>query len=155
MFVLALLMTLVLTVNAQTVAVSNYGDNLSQTVDILQVTAWSPFTSDSAATVTSVKFSVAPYDSIYCWVRSTSVVGVPKFKTILVGSFDNGSNYSGTLGTVNDTTQAKLEVLTYVGVIATNGVKTARLSLTGSDVSTPNEEDTIVNLYLVAHKRGH
>ena len=154
MFVLALLMTVVLTLSAQTVSVALRGDNLSQTVDILQVTAWSPFTADSAATVTSNKFSIAQYDSLQCWVYATSVVGVPKFKTILTGSFD-GTNFSATLGTVNDTTQAKLEALTYVGSVSTSGATIGRLSLTGSGVTTPNEDDTIVRIYMVAHKRGH
>lgn len=155
-FAMALLLGLVVAVNAQTVTVVRAGDNLSQPVDILQVISWSPFTLDSAATVTSNRFSIAPYDSIDCWVRSTSVVGTPKWSATLVGSFD-GTNFStASLGTVADTTSVKTEVLTYVGRIPTKGATSGRLSLVGSSVAaTPNEEDSIVNIYLVAYKRGH
>lgn len=155
LFALALSVVLMSMVNAQTVTKALSGDNLSQVVDVWQITAWSPFTSDSAATVTTNRFSIAAYDSIDCWVRSTSVVGVPKFTASLMGSFD-GTNYATTaLGTIADTTATKTEVLSYVGRIATKGATLGRISVTGSGVVTPNEEDTIVNLYLVARKRGH
>lgn len=154
LLVLALLVGLVATVNAQTVSVSQAGDRVDQVVDVLQVTGWSPFTSDSAATVTSKSFSISQYDSIDCWVRSTSATGTPKWSAVLYGSFD-GTNFStASLGTVADTTSVKTEVLTYVGRIPTKGARIGRLSLTGSSVTVPNEEDSIVNIYMVGRKRG-
>lgn len=154
-FALALLVGLASGLSAQTVTVVKAGDRFAQAVDVLQVTAWSPFTADSAATVTSNTFSIAQYDSIECWVRSTSVVGVPKWSATLLGSFD-GTNFATTsLGTVADTTSVKTEVLTFVGRIPTKGAQIGRLTLVGSSVAAPpNEEDSIVNIYLVGRKRG-
>ena len=142
---------------AQTVNTTNYGGTVVQPVDVLSVTSWQPFLSlDSTKTYYSSTFSIAPYDSIACWVSDTSYNGTPKFTATLQTTFDKTYWETGSSRTMVDTTTAKLEGrLTFYGKIATQGATYARIAVAGSSAAGPyNRTDDLINLYLVCHKRG-
>lgn len=154
LFVVGLLLLGVGMLSAQTVTAYRTGDHVDQPVDVLRITSWSPFTSDSLATVHSGTFDIAQYDSLAFWVKSTSANGTPKFWGYVFGSFD-GSVFddSTSIGKAIDTAKAKLEVLSYSTTLPTHGALKAYLSLTGSSVVTANRKDPVVTVYIVGHKR--
>jgi hypothetical protein len=150
----ALLLLGVCAANAQTVSSYSLGDRLTQKIDVFRINAWTPFTSDSLTTARSATFDIAQYDSLKFWVKSTSVAGAPKFWGYVFGSFD-GTNFDDSLsiGKAIDTADTKLEVLNYCTIVPTHGALKARLSVTGSSVTTANEKDCIVTVYIVGYKR--
>jgi hypothetical protein len=158
--VITLLIVVSLTVQSQTF-VNQGGSELTQSnlfnpIDIMKVSAWSPFT-DSSATYYSVPFDVSKYDSIDCWIRSTSVWGVPDFKTELLVAFDNTNFTTAVIGTVADTVSAKTEVLTHYGKVGTAGATKGKLKLTpvvtGAATTACNRTDAIINYIFICHRR--
>lgn len=146
-----------------------YGDRASNVVDVIQVTAWTPWLSGSDSTTvkyysgTDGSIDISGYDSIRCWIYESSVNGVPKNKGTLQSSFD-GTNFTladSASKVLWDTTQAKTEALTLYSTanIGTNGALKARVRvmpfLNPSTGNAGNMSDTIIRFYLICHKRGH
>ena len=131
--------------------------NLFRPVDIITVTSWSAFASDSSATTYSVPFDISKYDSMDCYVRATSTWGVPVFTATLLVGFDNTNFTSTAVGTIADTTSVKSKVLSYVGTCPTRGAKMGKIKLvpqvTGATTTDCNRTDDSINFILLAHRK--
>jgi hypothetical protein len=132
--------------------------NMFNPVSVNAILSWSPWTGiDSTTVIYSTPFDIPRFDSIDCWVRSTSVWGVPVFKAELLGGFDVSNFTTAVLGIVNDSTSAKTEVLTHYGKVATLGATKGKLKLTPYNLGAPttdcNRSDVIINIYFVGHRR--
>lgn len=125
--------------------------------DIYRISTWTPFSSDSLAWVYSDPLDVAAYDTLYFFVKATSVNGTPNFHVALQLGMLNSStaaNWDSTAVAV-DTTNSQAEKFKYVAGKATYGAAFARLKLVGrNETGTANHKDDIVNLWIVGQRRG-
>ena len=128
----------------------------SKQTDVYSITSYKPFaaTDSTSQRLTTGTFPLAPYDTIYAWAYNTSLYNKPNVGIGLEGSFDN-TNWYDSLGIVCDTTNSKLQVLKFIGAIPTNGITSGRLRISGFTNAGPttNSKSTVINIWLVCHKR--
>jgi len=140
-------------INAQTwTKLGSTGGGLSELVGI---TAWAPFTSDSVGIQISDPLDISGVDSIHVWSSAISSGGTAH----LVGAFQAGfsatwaSTTHDSLASVIDTTNAKLETMNQFSTIYPKGAQWAFIRVNPKSGGTlannfyTGRKDAILNFY--------